>query len=229
MSHFLIGIFGEFYGNMLTILLTATQWTIYLSIVAFIGGGLIGLIFTILKISPIKPLRIFASGYIWFFQSLPLLMLLFILGLGIPVFFNIDIPPWLAAGTALTLFTSAYMSEVWRGALQSIPKGQWEGGQALGMTFTQNLIWVIAPQAFKIATPATVGFMIQVIKGTSMAYIIDYNDLMRWGKKIANSQLDGAEPFIVFPIIALIYFCLCFPLSCLSKHLEKTNHHSNNL
>jgi polar amino acid transport system permease protein len=222
MTDFLTGIFGDFYGNMLAILLSATQWTIYLSLTAFVGGGIIGLIFTILKISPIKSLRWLASGYIWFFQSIPLLMLLFILGLGVPVFFQISMPPWLAAGTALTLFTSAYMSEVWRGALQSIPSGQWEGGQALGMTFKENLIWIIAPQALRIATPSTVGFMIQVIKGTSMAYIIDYNDLMRWGKKIANSQMEGAEPFIVFPIIALIYFCLCFPLSCWSKSLEKS-------
>jgi polar amino acid transport system permease protein len=222
MTDFLTGIFGDFYGNMLAILLSATQWTIYLSLTAFVGGGIIGLIFTILKISPIKSLRWLASGYIWFFQSIPLLMLLFILGLGVPVFFQISMPPWLAAGTALTLFTSAYMSEVWRGALQSIPTGQWEGGQALGMTFKENLIWIIAPQALRIATPSTVGFMIQVIKGTSMAYIIDYNDLMRWGKKIANSQMEGAEPFIVFPIIALIYFCLCFPLSCWSKSLEKS-------
>lgn len=214
-------LFGPFYGNMLSILLSATQWTIYLSLAAFIGGGLLGLILTVLKISPIRPLRWFATGYIWLFQSIPLLMMLFLLGLGVPVFFQIDIAPWLAATTALTLFTSAYMSEVWRGALESIPLGQWEGGKAVGLTFTQNLVWIIAPQAIRIATPSTVGFMIQVIKGTSMAYIIDYNDLMRWGKKIANSQLDGAEPFIVFPIVALIYFCLCFPLSLWSKHLEK--------
>lgn len=223
MNSLLTTVFGDFYGNMLGILLSATQYTIYLSLAAFTGGGLIGLVFTVLKITPLKPVQWFASAYIWLFQSIPLLMLLFILGLGVPVFFQINIPPWLAAGIALTLFTSAYMSEVWRGALQSIPKGQWEGGTALGMTFSQNLIWIIAPQALKIATPATVGFMIQVIKGTSMAYIIDYNDLMRWGKKIANSQMDGAEPFIVFPIVALIYFALCFPLSCLSKSLEKSN------
>lgn len=221
MSDFLVRMFGEFYGNMLGLLLSATQWTIYLSLAAFIGGGLIGLIMTVMKVAPFKPFRWFATAYIWLFQSIPLLMLLFLLGLGVPVFFQVDIPAWLAAGTALTLFTSAYMSDVWRGALESIPKGQWEGGKAVGLTFTQNLIWIIAPQALRIATPSTVGFMIQVIKGTSMAYIIDYNDLMRWGKKIANSQLDGAEPFIVFPIVACIYFCLCFPLSMLAKHLER--------
>lgn len=214
-------LFGEFYGNMLSVLLSATQWTIYLSLTAFIGGGLIGLLFTILKIVPVRWLRIFATGYIWLFQSIPLLMLLFLIGLGIPAFYKVDIPPWFAAGVSLTLFTSAYMSEVWRGALQSVPQGQWEGGKALGLTFMQILTSIIAPQALRVALPPTVGFMVQVIKGTSMAYIIDYSDLMRWGKKIANSQLDGAEPFIVYPIMAVIYFSLCFPLSRLSKSMEK--------
>lgn len=221
MTEILQWLLGEFYGNMISVLLSATQWTIYLSLIAFTGGGLIGLFFTILKIVPVKSLRIIATGYIWIFQSIPLLMLLFLIGLGIPAFFKIDIPPWFAAGISLTLFTSAYMSEVWRGALQSVPKGQWEGGQALGLNFIQILTYIIAPQAFRVALPPTVGFMVQVIKGTSMAYIIDYNDLMRWGKKIANSQIDGAEPFIVYPIMAVIYFSLCFPLSRWSKAMEK--------
>ncbi len=219
--NFMENLFGPFYGNMIGLLLSATRYTIYLSLAAFFGGGLLGLILTVFKISPSRILRWFATGYIWLFQSIPLLMLLFLLGLGVPTFYQIDIPPWLAAGTALTLFTSAYMSEVWRGALESIPTGQWEAGKAVGLTFMQNLCWIIAPQAFRIAIPSTVGFMIQVIKGTSMAYIIDYDDLMRWGKRIANSQLDGAEPFVVFPIVALIYFSLCFPLSLWAKHLEK--------
>ena len=149
-------------------------------------------------------------------------MLLFLIGLGIPAFFKIDVPPWVAASISLTLFTSAYMSEVWRGALESIPVGQWEGGRALGLSFTEILWFVVSPQAIRIATPPTVGFMVQVIKGTSLCYIIDYNDLMRWGKRIANSQLDGAEPYIVYPIMALIYFALCYPLSEWSKSLEKT-------
>lgn len=221
MTELLQWIFGSFYGNMLSVLISATQWTIYLSLTAFIGGGLIGLIFTVLKIVPSRSVRFFATSYIWTFQSIPLLMLLFLIGLGIPSFFQIDIPPWLAAGISLTLFTSAYMSEVWRGALESVHEGQWEGGRALGLTFSQILFSIIAPQALRIATPPTVGFMVQVIKGTSMAYIIDYNDLMRWGKKIANSQLEGAEPFIVYPIMALIYFALCFPLSQWSKSMER--------
>lgn len=222
MKAFWQSIFGEFYGNIVFTLLDATQWTIYLSLAAFIGGGLIGLLITALRITPIRLLNYFAISYIWLFQSIPLLMLLFITGLGIPVFFEIDVPPWVAATVSLTLFTSAYMAEVWRSSVDAVPDGQWEAGSALGMSFGQSLIQIIIPQALRIATPPTVGFMVQIIKGTSLAYIIDFNDLMRWGKKIANAQLDGAEPFIIFPIVALIYFSLCFPLSLLSRHLEKT-------
>lgn len=221
MTAALQAVFGEFHGRILAVLIDATQWTIYLSLTAFIGGGLIGLLITVAKIAPVTALRRLATAYIWLFQAVPLLMLLFLIGLGIPVFFQVQVAPWLAATISLTVFTSAYMADVWRGAIESVATGQWEAGRALGLRFGQILRRIVAPQAIRIALPPTVGFMVQVIKGTSLAYIIDYNDLMRWGKKIANSQLDGAEPFVIYPIVALIYFCLCFPLSAASRHLEK--------
>ena len=214
-------IFGEFYGNIVWTLIEATQWTIYLSLTAFIGGGLIGLMLTVGRVIPSPIINRFCATYVWLFQSIPLLMLLFLTGLGIPVFFQIDVPAWLAATVSLTLFTSAYLAEVWRGSVNAIPDGQWESGRALGLNFWYCLRLVIAPQALRIATPPTVGFLVQIIKGTSLVYIIDYNDVMRWGKKIANAQLEGAEPFVIFPMVAFIYFCLCFPLSYYSRRLEK--------
>jgi polar amino acid transport system permease protein len=220
MKDLLQSLFGEFHGNIVYVLLDATQWTIYLSLAAFVGGGLIGLVITLLRIAPLRPLRYFATAYIWLFQAVPLLMLLFLTGLGIPVFFKIDIPAWLAATVSLTLFTSAYLAEVWRGAVHSITDGQWEAGTALGLRYWQTVRLVVAPQALTISLPPTVGFMVQIIKGTSLAYIIDFNDVMRWGKKIANAQLEGAEPFVVFPIVAAIYFSLCFPLTVISRKLE---------
>lgn len=221
LKEILQSILGEFYGNVVYVLLDATQWTVYLSLAAFLGGGIVGLLITLVRVSATKPVRYLATAYVWLFQAVPLLMLLFLIGLGVPVFFEIDVPPWFAATLSLTLFTSAYMAEVWRGALESIPDGQWEAGAAFGLPFWRILQLIVAPQAVRIAIPPTIGFMVQIIKGTSLAYIIDYNDLMRWGKRIANSQLDGAEPFIVFPIVAAIYFGLCFPLSLLSRRLEK--------
>ena len=212
---------GEFYGNIIYVLLDATQWTIYLSLAAFVGGGTVGLVVTLIRISARKPLLYIAMAYVWVFQAIPLLMLLFLIGLGVPVFFQINVPPWFAATLSLSLFTSAYMAEVWRGALEAIPKGQWEAGAAFGLPFWRIVRLIVAPQAIRISIPPTIGFMVQIIKGTSLAYIIDYNDVMRWGKRIANSQLQGAEPFIVFPIVAAIYFALCFPLSLLSRRLER--------
>lgn len=199
MTAFLQTIFGDFHGHMLAVLISASQWTIYLSLTAFTGGGLIGLVMAVARLSPSQAVRRLATGYIWLFQSIPLLMLLFLIGLGVRAFFLVNMPPWVAATAALTLFTSAYMAEVWRGALESVPAGQWEGGFALGLTFRQVLVSIIAPQALRIATPPTVGFMVQVIKGTSMAYIIDYNDLIGWERKLPVPSLKVPSPSLSIP------------------------------
>lgn len=214
-------ILGKPHGIVVYQLLEATQFTIYLSLIAFIGGGLIALLVTLLRVTPSDGNKAAASGYIWIFQSVPLLMLLFLLGLGVPRLLGLDINPWVAAGIALTLYASAYLSDVWRGAVEAVSVGQWEGGRALGLSFLQIVGLIIAPQAFRISLAPTVGFMVQIIKGSSLAYIIGFHDLMSVGKRWANAPVNGTEPFIVFPLMALIYFCLCFPLSLWSRRLER--------
>ncbi|WP_281017352.1 MULTISPECIES: amino acid ABC transporter permease [unclassified Minwuia] len=220
MSDLLVMLFGKPMGIMLFQLLSATQYTIYLSAIAFAGGGLIGGLVTLARISGLKHLRRFASGYIWCFQSVPLLMLLFLSGLGVPRLLGQDVDPWISAMASLTIYASAYLAEVWRGAIQSIPSGQWEAGRALGMRFFAILRAIILPQALRVALAPTVGFSVQIIKGTSLAYIIGFQDLMNIGRRWANAPVDGTEPFIVFPLMALIYFALCFPLSRLALYLE---------
>ena len=216
-----ISIFGEPHGIIVGQLIWATQYTIYLSAIAFLGGGLFGGLITFFRIIPSKTLNIISYTYTWLFQSLPLLMLLFLLGLGIPKLFEQDIDPWIAATVALILFTSAYLSEVWRGAIVAIPQSQWEAAKALNLNFVQTLRFVILPQAVKFSVAPTIGFLIQIIKGTSLCYIIGFQDLMLIGKRWANSPVQGSEPFIIFPIMALLYFCLCYPLARLAKHIEK--------
>jgi polar amino acid transport system permease protein len=217
----LIAVFGKPMGIIILQLLEATQYTIYLSLIAFVGGGLVALVITIMRISPKRSIVTLAGSYIWLFQSVPLLMLLFLLGLGVPRLLGIGVEPWVAAVIALMLHASAYLSDVWRGALQSVPLGQWEGGRALGLPFLKILDLVILPQAVRIALAPTVGLMVQIIKGTSLAFIIGFQDLMITGKRWANAPVDGTEPFIIFPLMALVYFGLCFPLSILSRHLEQ--------
>lgn len=221
MKELFTAIFGEPHGVVLFQLIAATQFTIYLSLIAFIGGGLVGALVAFVRILPNKIAKRLAIGYIWFFQSAPLLMLLFLFGLGVPRLLGTNINVWIAASLALTLYSSAYLAEVWRGALESIDDGQWEGAYALGLTFGPTLLRVILPQAVRVSLAPTVGFMVQIIKGTSLAYIIGFSDLMNVGKRWANAPVEGTEPFIIYPIMALIYFALCFPLSRLALALEK--------
>ena len=220
MNNFFISIFGKPFGLVIYQLLDATQFTIYLSLIAFIGGGLVGAFITLLRVMPNKITKNFAVSYIWLFQSAPLLMLFFLLGLGVPRFFQIEVNPWFAAILSLTFFTSAYLADVWRGAIESIPVAQWEGARSIGLKFFSILRLIILPQSFRISLAPTVGFMVQIIKGSSLAYIIGFQDLMLIGKRWANAPVSGTEPFIIFPVMALIYFFLCYPLTVISRKLE---------
>ena len=221
MKEWLTSVLGAPYGVVAFQLIDATQFTIYLSAIAFLGGGFIGGLIAITRISPRRSLRTAAGGYIWLFQSTPLLMLLFLTGLGVPRLFGQDIDPWAAATVSLTLYASAYLAEVWRGAIQSIPVGQWDGGKSLGLSFIGTLRHIVLPQAIRRALAPTVGFLVQIIKGTSLAYIIGFHDLMAVGRRWANAPVDGTEPFIIYPLMAMIYFALCFPLSRLALRLER--------
>ncbi len=221
MEDIFINIFGKPEGIIISQLISACRFTIYLSLIAFIGGGIVGGLVTFLRIIPNKLLNIISYSYTWLFQSVPLLMLLFLLGLGVPRLLGFDINPWVAATISLVLFTSAYLAEVWRGSIIAVSIGQWEAGKVLNLSFYQTLKLVILPQAFKYSVAPTISFLIQIIKGTSLAYIIGFQDLMLLGKRWANAPVPGSEPFLIFPLMAVMYFCLCYPLAVYAKHLEK--------
>ena len=216
-----IELFGKPEGIVIFQLLAATRFTVYLSLISFIGGAILAAFLAYFSIKKKSVLRRVATIYIWLFQSTPLLMLLFIFGLGFPRLFAVEVNIWFAAGGALILYASAYIGEVWRGAIESVSYNQWEAGRAIGLSFFSTFRLIVLPQAFKISIAPTVGFMVQIIKGTSLAYIIGFSDLMYIGKRWANAPVNGTEPYIIFPLMALIYFFLCFPLSKLSNFLEK--------
>lgn len=197
-------------------LIWATQWTILLSLIAFVGGGIVGLILLFLRTSQIKWLEVPTKLYIEFFQGTPLLMQLFLFFFGVALF-GIEVSPWMAAGLALTLWTSAFLTEIWRGCVEAIPKGQWEASASVAMNYVEQMRYVILPQAMRIAIAPTVGFSVQVIKGTALASIIGFVELTKAGTMINNATF---RPFLVYSLVALIYFCLCFPLSWYAKRLE---------
>ncbi len=203
--------------DILRNLLLATRWTLVLSMVSFLGGGAVALAILFLRIGKSKFVRNLARGYIELFQGTPLLMQLFLAFFGLGLF-GIDVPAWLAAAAALICWTAAFLAEIWRGCVESIPKGQWEAGQSLALNHVQQMRLVILPQALRIAIPPTAGFSVQVVKGTALTSIIGFVELSKAGTIVTNATF---QPFIVYGFVALIYFVICFPLSKFSKYLER--------
>jgi len=201
----------------LQFLLTGAMWTLVLSLMAFVGGGLVGFLVALGRTSPWRTLRIVAGFYVTVVQGTPLLIILFITYFGLPTL-GYSISPLLAAGLSLTIYVGAYLGEIWRGCLQSVPKAQWEAAECLALSKTSRMFQVILPQAIRIATPPTVGFCVQIIKNTSLASVVGFVELARAGQLINNSIF---EPFLIYVIVAALYFCLCYPVSLLSRRLER--------
>ncbi len=198
-------------------LLQAALWTIALSLIAFAGGGTLGFIIALCRVSPSVWLRRLASGYIQLVQGIPLLVVLFIAYFGLAIV-GFKLSPLVAAGVSFALYCAAFLGEIWRGCIEAVPRTQWEASESLGFSRREQLQKVILPQAAKIALAPTVGFMVQIVKNTSLASVIGFVDLSRAGQIINNSTF---QPFTVFGCVALIYFCICFPLSLVSKHFER--------
>lgn len=197
-------------------LLWATQWTILLSLIAFVSGGIVSVVLLFLRTSRIGLLVWPTRLYIELFQGTPLLMQLFLFFFGAALF-GIEVNPWVAAWLALTFWTSAFLTEIWRGCVEAVPLGQWEASDSLGLSYVEQMRYVILPQAIRIAVAPTVGFSVQVIKGTALASIIGFVELTKAGTMLNNATF---RPFLVYSLVALIYFCLCFPLSWSAKKLE---------
>lgn len=206
--------------DILRNLLMALRWTVVLSLIAFVGGGLVGGLLLFLRLRGGKALDRAVRLYVQLFQGTPLLMQLFLAYFGIALF-GIDVSAWTAASVALTLYTSAFLTEIWRGCVASIPKGQWEASGSLALSFGEQMRHVILPQAVKIAIAPTVGFLVQVIKGTALASVIGFVELTKAGSMISNATF---KPFVVFSCVALLYFVLCFPVSLYAKTLERRTH-----
>ncbi|KQU80692.1 MULTISPECIES: amino acid ABC transporter permease [unclassified Rhizobacter] len=201
-------------------LLLALRWTVALSLVAFIGGAIVGLALLVARLAKLPGAERLVAGYVQLFQGTPLLMQLFFLFFGLSGL-GLSLSNWTAAAIALTLYSSAFFTEIWRGCVNAVPKGQWEASSALAMNLGEQLRHVIGPQALRVAVPPTVGFAVQIIKGTALASVIGFAELTKTGSTIANATF---RPFTVFAFVALLYFALCFPVSLWARSLERKLH-----
>ena len=198
-------------------LLAGAAWTICLSLIAFVGGGLAGGVVALCRISPLKPVRWLTIGYIQLIQGTPLLVVLFVCYFGLSIL-GLSLPGLVAASLAMVVYVSAYLGEIWRGCIESVPRTQWEAAECLALSRAQRMRYVILPQAVRIATPPTVGFMVQIVKNTSLASIVGFVELVRAGQLINNSIF---QPFLVYVLVAVLYFAMCYPLSAWSRRLER--------
>jgi polar amino acid transport system permease protein len=205
------------FWDILRNLLLAARWTVLLSLVAFATGGAMGLAVLLMRTAPQRWLRRPAELHIAAFQGTPLLMQLFLVFFGLPLI-GFRIEAWSAAVVGLTLCASAFLAEIWRGGVEAVPRGQWEGAASLGLHYIAQLRLIVLPQAFRITRAPTVGFLVQLVKSTALTSIIGFDELLRTSNAINNATF---EPFTVYGLGALIYFCLCYPLTRYSRWLDR--------
>jgi polar amino acid transport system permease protein len=201
-------------------LVRSLGWTIVLTLSALVIGASIGGFFAIARVSHNRVIRNVAISYILVLQGLPVLLVLFLAYFGL-AYLGFDPPALVVASLALGLYAGAYLADIWRGAMESVPFQQWEASASLALTRAQQFRYIIFPQSVRIALPPTVGFLVQLIKNTSIVSVVGYIDLMRAGEHI---EANLHSPFIIYGIVALLYFSICFPLSQLSKVLERKVH-----
>ncbi|WP_449257201.1 amino acid ABC transporter permease [Bosea sp. (in: a-proteobacteria)] len=197
-------------------LLQGMYWTVLLSSLSFLCGGLLGGLVALARISPFRPVRQAAMLYVQVVQGTPLLIILFLIYFGFPAV-AFEVSSLAAAVVSMTVYVAAYLGEIWRGAIQSVPKAQWEAAECLALSRFQRMTSVILPQAVRIATPPTVGFLVQIVKNTSLVSVVGFVELSRAAQLVNNSIF---EPFGIYLIVAVLYFLLCFPLSWWSRRLE---------
>jgi polar amino acid transport system permease protein len=208
---------GSFTLNHVLYLLQGAAWTVVLTALAFLLGGVAGFGVMVLRTSRSRIVRRASLLWVQAIQGTPLLILLFVVYFGLGVV-GIELPPLLAAAVSLMVYSSAFLGEIWRGCVEAVPRTQTEAAECLALSRWQVLFDVVLPQAARIAVPPTVGFFVQVLKNTSLASVVGFVELTRASQVINNSLF---QPFLVFGLAGCLYFALCYPLSRWSRRLER--------
>lgn len=203
--------------DQLIFIFKGAGWTLVLSAMGFVGGALIGVPLALARARGGVVLRGLTGAYVQLMQGIPLPVIMFVVYFGISIA-GYNLPALVAAGLAMTVYSSAYLGEIWKGCIQAVSKTQWEAAECLALRPLQRVVHVILPQAVRIAIAPTVGFLVQIIKNSSYAVVIGFFDLTYSARVVNNSTF---KPFVVFTIAAIIYFAICYPLSSLSYRLER--------
>ncbi|MGH3445978.1 MAG: amino acid ABC transporter permease [Nocardioidaceae bacterium] len=200
-------------------LLRGAGLTIFLVVVSGVIGTVIGLVFGTARSAPLRVVRWAAAVYPGFIRGIPILIILLFMYFALPLMFpSATLSRSVTAIVGLSVYAGAYLTEIFRGSIQAIPRGQLEAAEALGMHYVQKMRYVILPQAMKIAVPPGIGFLIALVKATSLVSVISYTDLTRAGKIISS---QNQAPLSTFLVVAALYFVISYPLSLLGRWYER--------
>lgn len=208
-------------ANELTYIVLALRWTLLLSVMALAGGALFGALLTASGLSRYRLLRQGMTLFVQFVQGTPLLILLLVAYFGLSAI-GFEIGALLSSALALTLYAGAYFSTIWLASINAVAPGQWEGASALGLSRWLRMRLIILPQALRIALAPSCGFVVQVIKNTSLASIVGFVELTRAGQIVSNATF---QPLLAFGAVAVAYFAMCLPFTLLSEWLERRHAH----
>jgi His/Glu/Gln/Arg/opine family amino acid ABC transporter permease subunit len=204
----------------LLLLLRGAVVTLQLSLGALAIGSLAGALLGAMRSARFRPLRLASLVYVEAMRSTPFVILLFLMYYAMPLALNIDIPPFPAAVSALSLHCSAYMAEVVRSGIESVPKGQWEAAASLGLGYSRIMRLIVLPQALRVMVPPTIGVYVSTIKESSLASIVGFVELLGQGMAIRESNA-GRGTADVLIAVAFGYFMICYSLSRLGRYVEQ--------
>jgi His/Glu/Gln/Arg/opine family amino acid ABC transporter permease subunit len=196
---------------------TGIRWTLQFTVVSFMLAAVWGLVLALARGARIRPIRWLAYGYTELFKNVPIITEIFIIYYGLGQV-GITLGTFSAGVISLVLFYGAYLAEIFRGALQSVPETQKEASAALGFTSWQITRQVVLPQAVRVALPGTATMLVDLLKSTSLLITIAAAELMNQAQTIASETF---RPMEVYVVIGAIYFAICFPLSHLALLIEK--------
>ncbi|KAA0680095.1 amino acid ABC transporter permease [Roseomonas genomospecies 6] len=199
-------------------LLKGTVVTIEVTAAAFVLSAVLGLLVGIIRLNPARRVLYgIASAYVAFIRGTPLLVQLFLLFFGLPQF-GILLPAWLCGVIGLGIYSGSYVSEVVRGAIQSIDRGQMEAARSLGMSYREAMWEVVLPQAFRRMLPPLGNETIALIKNSALVSLLTIDDVMREGQRIISTSFRALEVYIA---VALIYFILTNAATWILRQIEK--------
>jgi polar amino acid transport system permease protein len=196
--------------------------TIELSLLSGLIGCLVGILLGSLQTARTPVLQMPIRAYVEVWRGLPVILTLFFIFFGLPAL-GVSLPAFVAAVIGLSLWASANIAEIVRGAVSSIPFGQWEAARALGLSWPRSMVHVILPQAVRRMLPPLVSLLTNLVQSSALAAILGVSDLLLTGERQIQrlTMLGNSHAIEILGAIMVIYFLLCFPLTRVSAYLER--------